>query len=100
MMTLADIILTIIIQVLFCLGFRTLLSDGMILHFIRKPFENTKHYSNWHIILKPIILCVICFSSFWGGLTFLFIHGVKWEIIICCISSAFVIKFVNEKIDW
>lgn len=117
-MTLPDILWTIIIQTLFCLGFRTLLSEGMILHFIRKPFEigkygmlnifknkcNAEKYirigNNINFILKPILICVICFSSFWGGLVFLFLNGFKWEILICCISTAFVIRFINDKMDW
>lgn len=97
-MTLIDIILTIIIQSLFCLGFRVLLSEGMILHFLRRPFENMK-YPN--ILLKPILLCVVCFSSFWGGIVFIYMHGLLLpELFLCCISSAFVIKFVNDKVDW
>ena len=96
-MTLVDIILTIVIQSLFCLGFRTIISEGMILHFIRKPFENMKR-PLW--ILKPILHCVICFASFWGGLVFLFLHGLKIEIILCCICTSFLLKIVNDKVDW
>ena len=97
-MSLIDIILTIIIQTLFCLGLRTLLSDGQILYFIRKPFENKKHPS---ILLKPIILCVVCFSSVWGGAVFVALHGfLPIPLVISCVSTAFILKIVNDKMDW
>lgn len=131
-MTLTQIILTIIVQVLFCLGLKTIMSKGMIFHFIKRPFEYepdsktmnflreiiqrralageegllelrreyTKLSKNLSFFLKPILLCVVCFSSFWGGLVFIFLHGFKYELIICCISSAFLLQFVNEKIDF
>lgn len=132
-MSLVEILLTIIVQVLFCLGFRTLLSDGQIFHFIRKPFEfedsklmnflkerlrrrvlistdnayqTKKHYErvsnriSW--CLKPFIICVVCFSSVWGGAVFIVLHGLHHlpELIISCISSAFILKFINDKVDW
>lgn len=97
-MTLLDILLTIAIQVLFCLGLRQLLSEGMILHFIRKPFENKKRN---HWILKPFILCVVCFSSVWGGSVFIALHGfLPIPLIISCVSTAFIIRVINDKMDW
>lgn len=131
-MTLTQIILTIIVQVLFCLGLKTIMSEGMILNFIKKPFEYqpdsktmnflrdrlqrralkgeegllevrrqyTKLSNKIAFFLKPILLCVVCFSSFWGGLVFIFLHGLQYEIILCCISSAFLLQFVNENIDF
>lgn len=128
-MTLTDILFTIIIQVLFCLGLRQLLSEGMILHFIRKPFQYDKHKTvmNLYIphtsefcifdddsvriltkrskilgyILKPIILCVVCFASVWGGSLFIALHGfLPIPLIICCVSSTFIIRAINDKVDW
>ena len=131
-MTLINILFTIAIQSAFCLGLRTLLSDGQIFHFIRSPFEfeqskmmnflknrlrrrvlittenafeHKKKYEKLSnkisIILKPLLLCVICFSSVWGGLVFVVLNGLQpIELIICCISSAFIIKVINDKIDW
>lgn len=121
-MTLVDILLTIAIQVLFCLGLRQLLSDGMILHFIRKPFQYDHHkevmnvFLKWgiaykkedikkskvlHFILKPFILCVVCFSSVWGGSVFIALHGfLPIPLIISCVSTAFIIRVINDKMDW
>ena len=131
-MNLHEILLTIIIQTLFCAGLRVLLSDGQIFHFIRKPFEYDpdsklmniyrerlrkrvlistndayklrKHYeklsNRMSYILKPFILCVICFSSFWGASVFIALHWVRWEIILCCISTAFILKVLNDKVDF
>lgn len=121
-MSLIDILLTIAIQSLFCLGVRQLLSEGMIFHFIRKPFQYDRHkevmniFLKWGIgylerdinnskvlnyILKPFILCVVCFSSVWGGAVFVAIHGfLPIPLVICCISTAFILRFINDKMDW
>ena len=132
-MSLTDIILTIIIQVLFCGGLRVLLSDGQILHFIRSPFEYEtdsklmnifrerlrkrilvstnnayklkKHYEKLSnqvgYCLKPFILCVICFSSVWGATVILLLNGFQLkELIICCISTAFILKIISDKVDF
>ena len=131
-MSLIDIILNIILISVFCLGIRTLLSDGMILHFLREPFEYdgeskvmnflkrkiqrralrgenglqvvrrdyTKISNKISFLLKPILLCVICFSSFWGSTVFVVVNGFQIkELIICCIGATFIIKFVNDKVD-
>lgn len=103
-MSLVEILLTIFIQLLFCLGLRTLMSDGMILYSIRQPHAKRK-YAKWYdVILKPLILCVICFSSVWGGAVFIGLHGLHLAhlpaLIITCVSSAFILKIVNDKVDW
>ena len=131
-----DIILTIIVISSFCLGLRTLFSEGMVLHFLREPFEYEQHskvmnifrrklqrmalsgindltkkrkqYVRWSdrlsLFLKPFLLCVVCFSSVWGGTVFILLHGFHLaevpELIICCVSSAFVIKIINDHVDF
>lgn len=135
-MTLTEILLTILIQVLFCLGLRTILSEGQIFHFIREPFEydseskvmnflkrrlqrkalrgdeglqqtrrNYVKLSNRiSVLMKPFVICVICFSSVWGGAVFIALHGLHLAevifLIISCISTAFILKVVNDKVDW
>lgn len=121
-MGLLDIILTVIIQVLFCAGVRVLLSEGMLLHFIRKPFQYDHHKEvmnfllKWgiapsdrdykyskvlHFALKPFLLCVVCFSSVWGGSVFIGLHGLlPVPLIISCVSTAFILRVINDKVDW
>jgi hypothetical protein len=133
-MTLIDIILTTIIISLFCLGLRTVFSDGMIFHFLREPFEYDTHSKvmnvfrrklqrialsgtddltkqrkrylrlseKLNIYLKPFLLCVICFSSVWGGSVFIALHGLHFipELIISCISSAFIIKLISDHVEF
>lgn len=99
-MTLIDILLTTIIITLFCFGVRTLFSDGMILHWVRKPYENKKRPGKYDWMLKPFILCVVCFASVWGGGVFVSLHGLHWEIIICCVSATFIIKVINDKVEF
>lgn len=132
-MSLLDVLLSTTIITIFCLGFRTILSEGQILHFIRRPFEfedskmmnvfkwrmqkrflsseediiqikrkYERHSNRLAVILKPLILCVICFSSAWGATIFLSLNGVDFikELFISCISAAFLIKVINDKVDW
>ena len=133
-MNLIDIILSTIIISMFCLGLRTLFSDGMILHFLREPFEYDSHSKVMNLFrrklqrmalsgvddltkqrkrylrlseklnfyLKPFLLCVICFSSVWGGSVFIVLHGLHFipELIICCISSAFILKLINDHVEF
>src|SRR3990167_10622598 len=99
-MILYEILITIIIQSLFCLGLRVLFSEGQILHFIRKPFAHADLKPLTLFILKPIVICVICFSSVWGGAVFILLNGFQpVELIISCVSTAFILKIVNDKVD-
>lgn len=73
---------------LYCVGLRIISSKGMILYFLRKPYEwiNTrrdaaemfKDEKDWKAgkietlfyevgtyVLKPLIGCVVCMGSFW-----------------------------------
>lgn len=99
-MTLIDILLTTLAIALFCLGIRTLLSDGQILHSIRQPFENKKRLPGWTVMIKPVILCVVCFPSVWGSLLFVLLHGIQWQLIPCIISASFLIKAINDKVEF
>lgn len=132
-LNMVNILLSTVIITLFCLGWRTVISPGQLLHFLREPFEYEgdskvinflkrrlqrralagvegitqlrKDYvklSNritW--IMKPLVICVICFSSAWGSTIFVTING--WQIremIIACVSAAFLIKIIHAKVDW
>lgn len=132
-MTLVELLLTIVVQVLFCGGLRVLLSDGQILHFIRKPFEYEegskimnflrerlrkkvlisandpqklrKKYQSVSakigVILKPFILCIVCFSSVWGGSVFIALHGfLPIPLFISCVSTAFILKIINDHVEF
>ena len=101
-MSTADIIWSIIVNTLFCLSIRTLMMENMLLHFLRKPFEKRndkkKKIPKW---AYPLVWCVVCFASFWGGICFITLNGFMWrELIITCISSTFLIKIINDKMDW
>lgn len=108
-----ELLINIALVSLFCLGWRTITSDGAILNFLRKPFENvTSGYARY--VLNPIILCVKCMPSFWGTLVYLtlnhyeaFIHlefglldADDWLLlIVCIISSSFVSAYAWNKYE-
>lgn len=72
---------------LFCIGLHIVMGEGMLLHFIRKPYDRNydklevitneiksgfrnKDGEYWRrtiieVLLKPVIGCVVCYSSFW-----------------------------------
>jgi len=55
---------------LFCLGIREITDDiGGRIGYPLKEFLLKKEIPEW--ILKPVILCVTCMSSFWGSITYL-----------------------------
>lgn len=55
-------------------------------------------------LLKPFLICVVCFTSFWGSLVWININSFELslfpELLIGCISSAFLIKVINDKVDF
>lgn len=109
---------------LFCLGWRTITDEGMILYFLRKPFENlTEEIENKQniynsmkgllskndeseansyifklklllFVLKPLILCITCMASIWGIPIYIYLNGISVEIIPCIISASFVQTFI------
>lgn len=82
----------------FCLGWRTITSEGMIFGWLRLWCIDHMH----PMIAKPFILCVTCLSSVWGTVIFwcFFIHLHKpitkfiiFEWIISCIICSFINTF-------
>ena len=75
----------------FCVGLKISMEEGMILHFISKGTQKLPMF-----LRKPLIDCVYCFSSFYGGLVFwtvqLTLGNINpytftyWVILtICCV---------------
>lgn len=82
------ILITSIIISLFCCGLTVITQEGMIFYFIRRPFE---HLYGWRAFLaKPLIICPPCMASLWGVLVYYLLHGFEWQLILCCIISAFL----------
>lgn len=95
---------------LFCVGFKLVTEDGMLLYFLHKPFENLHidvknnakkfgknsrkyklSYFKWYV-MKPIILCVTCFASVWGSLIWVSIYGFHFPIqwVITIVSASYL----------
>lgn len=101
-MTLTEIILTIFIMSLFCLGIDRMMEQNMLFESARKPFENLKN--KWlKEFIKPIVLCVTCFASTWGTLAFICLHGLNTSLIpywiLCLVATAFVNTFIKNKLN-
>lgn len=115
---------TLFFTVAFCLGWRIVTDEGNLLYFIRKPFENlqdnlemqTELYKSFKskkvlekikllkvkiYLLKPIILCITCFSSVWGAVVFVTLNGFHVNqipyLIINSISASFIQTYIWYK---
>jgi hypothetical protein len=78
-MSIEQLLLTIISISAFCLGFRTITDDGMILHFLRKPFlyfQNQLKEINESLEKESNILKA--FKS--GGANVMKVEEIKWTI--------------------
>jgi hypothetical protein len=83
---LLDILLNSLVISLFCTGLWAISQDGYIFYFLRKPFENL---DGWKLfIAKPLILCLPCMSSVHGLWIYYYLHGLSWNMILCCICAA------------
>lgn len=116
-----DLLMTISITVLFCLGWRIVTDEGNLLYFIRKPFEdmqdnlemNEELYSRYKnptifyriqklktklYLAKPFVLCITCFGSLWGAAIYLTLNGISVAqipyLIINCIASSFIQTYI------
>ena len=75
---------------LFCVGFRITTDEQMILEIIRKPYVqicSTKwsDLNNFgkvvYYIMKPIVGCITCMSSFWSLIISFFYFQIDFTII-------------------
>ena len=61
-----DMLIKSLIISLACVGLRIVSSPGMILYFLRMPYEWAQNESDMlTYILKPVIGCVTCMASVW-----------------------------------
>lgn len=121
------LLLTILITVLFCLGWRIITDEGNLLYFIRKPFEkaldsyemNKELYAKFKyskdvkrrvlflkfivFISKPFVLCITCFGSLWGAAIYLTLNGISVSqipyLIINCIAASFIQTYAWLKFE-
>ena len=70
-----------------CLGFRTITDDGMVLYPIREYAEKQERFK---FLLKPLILCVTCTASIHGLIIHSLMWGFSFEMIITIIFSAYL----------
>ncbi len=119
--------ITLFWTVAFCLGWRTITDEGMLLYFIRKPFD--KAFNEISIIKdkielaskfekplvrklkctllrhkliatigKPFVLCITCFASVWGVSVFVALNGLDESLIIPLILNCFSAAFIQTLI--
>lgn len=102
-MPLTDLLLTILATSLFCCGLTIATSEGMVLYFLRKPFNILqKKVEEWALVnyhnhkvenvlylAKPLLLCTACMGSFWGIIIFGTLHGIDAAVRIIYIHIPF-----------
>lgn len=112
-------IVTLIMTVAFCLGWRIITDEGNLLYFIRKPFENIINQLelNEELYLsfknpivknrikilkiklyfaKPFVLCITCFGSIWGAAVYLSLNDtiIIQHLIINSIAASFIQTYI------
>lgn len=113
-----EILIKSLIISLFCVGLRIISSPGMLLYFLRMPFDYYKNYGVWakHFeinedfelpnkiknrynlatyLLKPIIGCGTCMASVW---TVAIELGYYNTFTIQSVIIAFVVAALNSII--
>lgn len=117
---------TLFFTVAFCLGWNIITSEGNLLYFIRKPFEdmhdNLEMNKELYLSLKnpivknrikilklklffakPVILCITCFGSFWGIVIYTSLNGIDIKhiphLIINCIAASFIQTYIWIKYE-
>lgn len=97
-----ETILIITIVAAFNVGLRVITNEGMLLGFLREFALKISDKFIWaKFILKPVILCVYCYSSFWGSFIYVGINGFsdpfKW--IITIVPAVFVTVLFYKLIE-
>lgn len=92
----AEIITRIIFISLFCNGLKILTWDNMLLsrpynYIDEKIVNETLRY-----ILKPILFCVVCYASFWGGIMYYCLYGIDKYIIFVLVGSVYLNYLLNR----
>ena len=81
-----EIIVKSLIISLAIVGLRIVSSKGMVLHFLRMPFEDLTGWKQY--IMKPLILCGVCMSSVY---TFIISHFFLGGITKYTFLSVFIV---------
>lgn len=119
--------ITLFWTVAFCLGWRIVTEEGMILSFIAKPFRDSLNRIEylegviqlkekfekplvktlkWELLRhkfivtigKPFVLCITCFASIWGVSVFVALNGLDKSLIIPLILNCFSAAFIQTFI--
>lgn len=124
---------TLLCMIGFCLGLFKIMEEGQLLHFLRKPFEGLqeeiemkseliRHMQKYHkdrelielqhkitglklkyYLSKPLVLCITCFASVWGGSVFVALNGLNENLlpylIIACLTSAYIQTAIYVKVN-
>ena len=81
-------------------GLRMVSSKGMILYFLREPFENLTGWKQY--VMKPFILCTTCMASVWTiAISYSYYSISRYTIIqifiVACLNS--IIFAYYEKLN-
>jgi len=89
----------LVLQAIFINGLHIAMGEGYPLHFIKKAFSTSKN--EW---LKKSVggSCIKCMGSSWGiatfSLTFIYLFGLKLEVIPLAIFDAIALIYLNYSL--
>jgi hypothetical protein len=82
---------------LFCMGWHTVTSDGMLLSSLRSLGDRIFHeksFFSW--VYMPVFGCPICYASFWGSIVYWILNAPCGKAFILWIPTLFCVAFVNK----
>jgi hypothetical protein len=92
-----DLLLQVIYISLFCLGWHTITSEGMIFYFIRTWLDKRIPQSPLgDLIYKPLIGCSPCMASFWGSICYWILNYPTREALILWIPTIIAVSYANK----
>jgi hypothetical protein len=91
-----EIITRIIFISLVCNGIKILTWDGMIFSRPYNYIDELVTNDTLRYLLKPIIFCVVCYASFWGGITYYCLYGIDKYIIFVLLGSVYLNYLLNR----
>lgn len=96
-----QILFTILMISLWCLGFRTLMKPNMILERVRNWGLKTQNRGGvYYYIMKMTLTCVTCLASFHGLMVNLILCSVlQWKFdVLIFVVTVIPAAFINDAV--
>lgn len=92
-----ELLLQVLYISLFCLGWYTITSKGMLLFFIQQWLnERLPDNTKWDLLYKPLIGCPPCMASIWGTAIYWILNDPTQKAFVLWIPTIIAVSYVNK----